>query len=82
MLLPHHQNAGQNQDIKIANCVTVQIFANDGNILKCDSGGNYEEVEVWKCLLPFSLEPSVLPSLSKNVKIRIYQDCNFAFGSV
>jgi hypothetical protein len=44
MLLSRHQNAGQNRDIKIANivrkCVTVQIFGNDSNKSKFDSGGN------------------------------------------
>jgi hypothetical protein len=35
MLLYHHQNAGQNHDI-----MTVQIFGNDGNKSKFDSGGN------------------------------------------
>jgi hypothetical protein len=38
MLLSRHQNAGQNQDIKIGN--TVQIFGNDDNKSKPDSGGN------------------------------------------
>jgi hypothetical protein len=44
MLLSCHQNVGQNQDLKIANisckCVTVQIFENDNNKPKFDSGGN------------------------------------------
>jgi hypothetical protein len=36
MLLSHHQNAGQNHDMKIANrcfekCGTIQIFGNDNN---------------------------------------------------
>jgi hypothetical protein len=43
MLLSCHQNVGQNRDIKIANksfeCVTVQIFWNDSNKSKFDSGG-------------------------------------------
>jgi hypothetical protein len=41
MLLSHHQNAGQNWDIKIANrmsenVVTVQIFGNYSNKSKFD----------------------------------------------
>jgi hypothetical protein len=45
MLLSHYQNAGQNRDIKIANTAfekgsTVQIFENDSNRSKFDSGGN------------------------------------------
>jgi hypothetical protein len=44
MLLSHHQNVSQNRDIKIANRlfenVTVQIFGDDTNKSKSDSGGN------------------------------------------
>jgi hypothetical protein len=44
MLLSHHQNAGQNWNIKIQTgrlkCVTVQIFGNDSNKPKFNSGGN------------------------------------------
>jgi hypothetical protein len=45
MLLSHHWNAGQNRDIKkikqiIQKCVTVQIFGNNINKSKLDSGGN------------------------------------------
>jgi hypothetical protein len=44
MLLSCHKNVGQNRDIKIANrCfenVAVQIFGNDCNKSKFDSGGN------------------------------------------
>jgi hypothetical protein len=42
MLLSRHQNVGQNRDIKIANrkCATVQIFGDDSNKSKFDSGGN------------------------------------------
>jgi hypothetical protein len=45
MLLSHHQNAGKNWDIKIANnsfenVSRVQIFENDSNKSKFDSGGN------------------------------------------
>jgi hypothetical protein len=54
MLLSHHQNAGQNWDIEIANSsleiVTVQIFGNNTNKSKFDSGVNYEETEFLKCL--------------------------------
>jgi hypothetical protein len=44
-LLSRHQNAGQDRDIKIANRsfekrVTVQIFWDDSNKSKFDSGGN------------------------------------------
>jgi hypothetical protein len=43
MLLSHHQNAGKNHD-KIGNmfwkCGRVQIFGNDDNKSKPDSGGN------------------------------------------
>jgi hypothetical protein len=44
MLLSRHQNVGENQDINIANRlfanVTVQIFGDDSNKSKFDSGGN------------------------------------------
>jgi hypothetical protein len=45
MLLSFHQNAGQNQDIKhskqiVAERVTVQIFRNNSNKSKFDSGRN------------------------------------------
>jgi hypothetical protein len=45
LLLPHHQNAGQNRDTEIANrlfenCVTVEIFGDDSNKSKFDSGLN------------------------------------------
>jgi hypothetical protein len=43
-LLYRHQNVGQNRDIKIANIsfenVSVQIFGNNCNKSKFDSGGN------------------------------------------
>jgi hypothetical protein len=44
MLLSHHQNVGQNWDIKIANRlfenVSVHIFGEDSNKSKFHSGGN------------------------------------------
>jgi hypothetical protein len=44
MLLSRHQNVGQNRDIKIANRsfenVSVQIFGDDSNKPKFDSGEN------------------------------------------
>jgi hypothetical protein len=44
MLLSRHQNAGQNWDIEIADRsfenVTVQIFGDNSNKSKFDSGGN------------------------------------------
>jgi hypothetical protein len=44
MLPPRHQNAGQNHDIKTGNRCSdmwqVQIFGNDCNESKSDSGGN------------------------------------------
>jgi hypothetical protein len=63
MLLSLHQNTGQNLDIKIANrplekCDTAQIFGNDSNISKFDSGENKEEIEFWYSLLSFGPEPS------------------------
>jgi hypothetical protein len=45
MLLSPHQNAGQNHDIKEGKWGEVQIFGNDGNKSKFDSGGNEEESE-------------------------------------
>jgi hypothetical protein len=39
MLLSRHQNAGENHDIEIGNmCGTVEIFLNDDNRSKFDSG--------------------------------------------
>jgi hypothetical protein len=45
ILLSHHQNAGQNQDVKITDRSsekygTVQIFGNDCNKSEFDLGGN------------------------------------------
>jgi hypothetical protein len=45
MLLSHHQNAGQNRDMKIANryfenVTQIKIFGNESNKSKFDSGGN------------------------------------------
>jgi hypothetical protein len=45
MSVSHDQNADQNRDIQITNrsfekCVTVQVFGNDSNKSKFDSGGN------------------------------------------
>jgi hypothetical protein len=51
-LLPHDQNSDQNWDIKIGNrsfenVSRVQVFGNNSNKLKFDSGGNEEEIEFW-----------------------------------
>jgi hypothetical protein len=45
ILLSRHQNARQNHDINVGNkrfekCGTVQLFGNDDNKSKPDSGGN------------------------------------------
>jgi hypothetical protein len=45
MLLSRHQNVGRNRDLKnnkqiVWKCVTVQMFGDDSNKLKFDSGGN------------------------------------------
>jgi hypothetical protein len=42
MLLSHHQNVGQNRDINIANksFENIQIFGDNSNKSKFDSGGN------------------------------------------
>jgi hypothetical protein len=50
MLLSHHQNAGQNHDIKTANRFfenvnTAQIFENGNKKSEFDSGGNEGEIE-------------------------------------
>jgi hypothetical protein len=51
MLVSRDQNAGQNREIKIENRsfenVSVQVFGNDSNKSKSDSGGNQEEIEFW-----------------------------------
>jgi hypothetical protein len=31
----------------LVKCVTVQVFGNDSNKSKFDSGGNQEEIEFW-----------------------------------
>jgi hypothetical protein len=51
MLLSRHQNAGQNHNIKTVNrpfkkCDAVQIFGNDSNKSKFDSGKHSEEIRV------------------------------------
>jgi hypothetical protein len=47
--VPRQENAEKNHDIKIGNmswkCGAVQIFGNDDNKSKPDSGGNEEEIE-------------------------------------
>jgi hypothetical protein len=48
MLLSHHQNAGQNHDIKIANrsfenVAEFKYFWNEINKSKFDSGGIWED---------------------------------------
>jgi hypothetical protein len=50
MLLSRHQNAGRNRGHRnskqiIWKCVTIQIFVDDSNKSKFDSGGNYVEIE-------------------------------------
>jgi hypothetical protein len=51
MLVSRDQNASQNWEIKIGNRsfenATVQVFGNDSNKSKFDSGGNQEEIEFW-----------------------------------
>jgi hypothetical protein len=51
MLVSRDQNAGQTWEIKIGHRsfenVTVQVFGNDSNKSKFDSGGNQEEIEFW-----------------------------------
>jgi hypothetical protein len=41
----------------------VEIYKNDSNKSKFDSGGNKEKFEFWQCLPPFSSEPSVFSSV-------------------
>jgi hypothetical protein len=46
--------------------LSVQIFGNDSNKSKFDSGGNQGEIEFWQCVLPFGAEPFVLsPAVKK-----------------
>jgi hypothetical protein len=41
-------NSGnKNRKQIIRKCVTVQVFGNDSNKSKFDSGGNQEEIEFW-----------------------------------
>jgi hypothetical protein len=52
ILLFHHQNAGQNRDVKIANRFSENVsrfkdLSNNSNKSKFDSEGNYEETEFW-----------------------------------
>jgi hypothetical protein len=51
MLVPRDQNAGQNRELKIGNRsyenVSLQLFGNNSNKSKFDSGGNQEETEFW-----------------------------------
>jgi hypothetical protein len=52
MLVSRDQNAGQTREIKIGNrsfenVPRVQVFGNDSNKSKSDSGGNQEEIEFW-----------------------------------
>jgi hypothetical protein len=52
MLVSRNQNAGQHPEIKIGsrsfeNVSTVQVFGNNSNKSKFDSGGNQEEIEFW-----------------------------------
>jgi hypothetical protein len=54
-------------------CDKVQIFANESNRSKSPSGGNLEVIVFVECLIVFSLEPSVLLSAIKNLKIEMYK---------
>jgi hypothetical protein len=51
MLLSRHQNIGKtghkNSKQIIWKCITVEIFGNNSNKSKFDSGRNYEETEFW-----------------------------------
>jgi hypothetical protein len=72
-LLSRHHTAGQNHDIKIANTSVenVPLFKYLGTTDTSndfDPGGNYEETEFWRCLLPFSPEPFVYSSAERTRK--------------
>jgi hypothetical protein len=56
---------------------TCQIFGNDSNKSKLDSGRNKEETEFEQRLLPFRPELFSSFLLSKNIKIRIYETVIF-----
>jgi hypothetical protein len=40
-------SGNKNRKQIIRKCVTVQVFGNDSNKSKFDSGGNQEEIEFW-----------------------------------
>jgi hypothetical protein len=46
MLLSRHQNVATHKNHKqiVCKCITVQIFGNDSNKSKFDSGGNEEKI--------------------------------------
>jgi hypothetical protein len=80
MLLFHHQNAGQNRDVRITisfseNVSWFKDLSNNSNKSNFDSEGNYEEISGNAC---YHSVQNLLPShlLSKNVKIRIYKTIN------
>jgi hypothetical protein len=81
MLLSRHQNVGQNRDIKIANrsfgkCVIVQLFGDDSNKPKFDSGGIKRRLNSGNAC--YHSVQALLSSrqLSKNLKVRI---CNIQY---
>jgi hypothetical protein len=87
MLLSHYQNAGQNHDIKIANGCSenVEEFRYLGTIV---TNHNFIYEETKRRLNSgnacYHSVHKLLSShlLSKNIKIRIYKNTNFAFSFV
>jgi hypothetical protein len=61
---------------------TDQIFGDNSNKSKFDSGGNSKKIEFGLCLLSLSPEPSVFPSVVKKSKNENIRDYNFVFGFV
>jgi hypothetical protein len=47
IIIEHRLKKFKNRKQTIWKCVTVQVFGNDSNKSKFDSGGNQEEIEFW-----------------------------------
>jgi hypothetical protein len=87
VLLSRHQNAGQNHYITIANRAFENVvqFKHLGMTIK---NQNLIQEKIKRRLTPgnayYNSVQNLLSSclLSKNVKITIYKNCNFVYGSV
>jgi hypothetical protein len=85
MLLPRHQNAGQNRDIEnskeiVWKCVTVEIFGNCSNKSKLGSGGNKRSLNSGNACCHSVQNLFSSRVLYKDIKIRIHKNIILPLG--